>query len=129
MKTERIDHVTVVSPDAARAAATFSRLFGLASVPVAASPDATASAAVTIGGARIEFRTPAASTPLAEALETGGEGMVALTLEVTDLEQAAQTLQRAGIRFDPETVGGGSRTLLIDPRAAHGVRLALMARR
>jgi catechol 2,3-dioxygenase-like lactoylglutathione lyase family enzyme len=127
VKTERIDHVTVVSPDAARAAATFSRLFGLASAPAAESPDATASAAVTIGGARIEFRTPAASTPLEEALQKGGEGMVALTLEVADLDQAAQTLQRAGIRFDPQTMGG-SRALLIDPRAAHGVRLALMAR-
>jgi len=128
VKTERIDHVTVVSPDAARAAATFSRLFGLAPAPAAASPDATASAAVAIGSARIEFRTPAASTPLAEALQAGGEGMAALTLQVADLEEAAQTLQRAGIRFDPQTVGGG-RTLLIDPRAAHGVRLALMARR
>ena len=128
MKTERIDHVTVVSPDAARAAATFSRLFGLAPAPLGASSDATASAAVAIGGARIEFRTPVESSPLAEALKTGGEGMAALTLEVADLEQAIQTLQHAGIRFDPQTVGG-RRLLLIDPRAAHGVRLALMARR
>jgi len=128
VKTERIDHITVVSPDAAGAAATFARLFGLASAPVAASPDATASAAVVIGGARIEFRTPGASGPLAEALKSGGEGMAALALEVADLDRAIQTLQHAGIRFDPQTVGG-RHILLIDPRAAHGVRLALMARR
>jgi len=128
VKTERIDHVTVVSPDAARAAATFSRLFGLASAAVSGSADATAGAAVAIGGARIEFRTPTESGPLADALKTGGEGMAALALEVADLDQAIQTLQHAGIRFDPQTVGG-RRLLLIDPRAAHGVRLALMARR
>jgi catechol 2,3-dioxygenase-like lactoylglutathione lyase family enzyme len=128
VKTERIDHVTVVSPDAAGAAATFSRLFGLASAPIAASPDAAASAAVTIGAARIEFRTPAESGPLADALKTGGEGMTALALEVADLDQAIQTLQHAGIRFDPQTMSG-RRILLVDPRAAHGVRLALMARR
>jgi hypothetical protein len=128
VKTERIDHITVVSPDAAGAAATFSRLFGLASAAVGTSPDATASAGVAIGGARIEFRTPAESGPLADALRAGGEGMSALTLEVADLDQAIQTLQHAGIRFDPQTVGG-RRLLLIDPRAAHGVRLALMARR
>jgi len=126
VKTLRIDHVTVVSPDAARAAATFERLFDLARATAAESPDAVSTAAVTIGDARIEFRTPVGATPLGEALQTGGEGMAALTLMVADLDQAAQTLQRAGIRFDA-TAAGGRRALVIDPRAAHGVRLALMA--
>jgi hypothetical protein len=52
--------------------------------------------------------------------------MVALTLMVADLDQAGATLQHAGIRFDA-TIVGDRRTLVIDPRAAHGVRLALMA--
>jgi catechol 2,3-dioxygenase-like lactoylglutathione lyase family enzyme len=126
VKTLRIDHVTVVSPDAARAAATFERLFGFAKAAPAESADAGSTAAVTIGDARIEFRTPVAASPLGEALQTGGEGMVALTLMVADLDQAGATLQRAGIRFDA-TIVGDRRTLVIDPRAAHGVRLALMA--
>ncbi len=126
MKTERIDHVTVVSSDAARAAATFARLFGLVAAPAAASSEALASAAVAIGDARIEFQTPAGASPLAEALQSGGEGMAALSLQVADLDEAAQTLQRAGIRCEP-TIVGGRRALLVDPRAAHGVRLALIA--
>jgi len=127
VKTLRIDHVTVVSPDATHAAATFERLFGLARVTAPEAADAVSTAAVTIGDARIEFRTPIGATPLGEALQTGGEGMAALTLMVADLDQAGQTLQHAGITFDAATIGD-RRTLVIDPRAAHGVRLALMAR-
>jgi catechol 2,3-dioxygenase-like lactoylglutathione lyase family enzyme len=126
VKALRIDHVTVVSPDAARAAATFEQLFDLSRVASASSPDAAATAAVTIGDARIEFCTPVRATALGEALQTDGEGMAALTLTVADLDQAGETLQRAGIRFDATTVGD-RRALVIDPRAAHGVRLALMA--
>lgn len=121
MKTLRIDHVTVVSPDAGRAAATFEELFAL---PRAAAP--AGATALAIGGARIEFVTPAADTALAEAMRTGGEGMAALTLTVADLAEAGRTLERAGVAFEAAT-DGGRRVLRVDPRAAHGVRLTLTA--
>ena len=120
MKTLKIDHVTVVSPDASGAAATFQRLFEL---PPAASGRA---AALAIGDARIEFVTPADGTPLADALRTGGEGMAALTLVVADLDEAVRVLERAGIGATRRTDAGRS-LLDVDPSAAHGVRLTLVA--
>jgi hypothetical protein len=122
MKTLRIDHLTVVSPDATRAAATFERLFDLRTA--AGRPGA--SAALAIGDARIEFVTPAAGTMLADALQTGGEGLAALTLTVADLDEAARALARAGVAATAHGEGG-RRRLDVDPRAAHGVRLTLVA--
>ena len=119
MRTLRIDHVTVVSPDAAGAAATFERIFELPRT-------AAGVASLAIGGARIEFVTPAADTALAEALRTGGEGMAALTLIVADLAEAGRSLERAGVSFEAASEGG-RRVLRVDPSAAHGVRLTLIA--
>src|SRR6185369_16224463 len=123
MKTLKIDHVTVVSPDATRAAGTFERLFELRR---ATGGGAAIDAGLAIGDARIEFVTPAEGTALVDALRTGGEGMAALTLTVADLEDAARALERAGVAITRRTDGGRAR-LDVDPTAAHGVRLALVA--
>src|SRR5437868_5859684 len=113
MKTLKIDHVTVVSPEAAHAAATFERLFELRRVandgPASGAPVSgsavtdglvsdgpVSGAALAIGDARIEFVNPPDGTALADALRTGGEGMAALTLIVADLDAAARALERAG---------------------------------
>ncbi len=123
MKTLKIDHVTVVSPDATRAAATFEQVFELGRAAI----DGPASgAALAVGDARIEFVTPPDGTALADALRTGGEGMAALTLTVADLDDAARALERAGIGVTRGSDGGRPR-LDVDPAAAHGVRLALVA--
>jgi catechol 2,3-dioxygenase-like lactoylglutathione lyase family enzyme len=120
MKSVRIDHVTVVSPDGTAAAATFQRLFGLAATSGRGGP------ALAIGDARIEFVTPRPGTPLAAALEASGEGMASLTLAVADLDDAGRTLERAAVPFERGAVDGLS-AITVDPRAAHGVRLTLVA--
>jgi catechol 2,3-dioxygenase-like lactoylglutathione lyase family enzyme len=133
MKTQRIDHVTVLTPDAAKATATFRDYFSLGDAPVGPLGAATAGAgagaegasALTIGGARIEFVRPDRETPLANALATSGEGMAALCLEVANLDDAARALGQAGIRCAIERAGG-RRVIRIDPASAHGVRLALV---
>jgi hypothetical protein len=120
VKTVCIDHVTVVSPDGARAARTFQQLFGLHAAS-GGGPQALA-----IGDARIEFITPPPGTPLAEALHTNGEGMAALTLAVADLDEAGRTLGRAAVAFERRVVDG-TQVIAVEPRAAHGVRLFLVA--
>jgi catechol 2,3-dioxygenase-like lactoylglutathione lyase family enzyme len=129
MKAVRIDHVTVVSPDAARAADTFARLFGLADAgPVTGRAAGSAAArALAIGDARLEFVTPPDGSALAEALRTGGEGMAALTLQVADLDDARRALAAAGIASSTRTVDGRP-AVDVDPSAAHGVRLTLVPR-
>ena len=120
MRTLRIDHVVVATPDADGAAATFRGHFELPpSAPVVGSP------ALTIGDARIAFVNPPGGTPLAAILATSGEGMAEVCLEVASLGEAEATLRQAGIGFTVETKGAG-RALAVDPGAAHGVRLTLI---
>jgi catechol 2,3-dioxygenase-like lactoylglutathione lyase family enzyme len=120
MRTLRIDHVVVATPDAEGAAATFQSHFGLPS-----STSLGGSPTLQIGGARIAFVTPAAGTTLAAALASGGEGMAQVCLEVASLTEAEASLRRAGVGFTAESTAGG-RAIAVDPGAAHGVRLILL---
>ena len=81
---------------------------------------------LAIGGARIAFVTPKAGTTLAAALASGGEGMAMVCLEVASLDDAEASLRQAGIGFTADSTGG-RRGIAIDPGAAHGVRLTLIA--
>ena len=120
MKTLRLDHVVVATPDAEGAATTFRSHFDLGpSTPLAGSPT------LKIGGARIAFVTPQAGTMLAAALASGGEGLAVLCLEVASLNEAEASLRKAGVGFATE-ITGGARTIIVDPAAAHGVRLTLV---
>jgi catechol 2,3-dioxygenase-like lactoylglutathione lyase family enzyme len=121
VKTKRIDHVVVATPDAAEAAATFRSHFDL----IDGSPMPGGAPTLRIGGARIAFVTPQAGTSLAAALASGGEGMAVVCLEVAALAEAEATLRKAGVGFTPETVAGRP-ALVVDPGAAHGVRLTLI---
>ena len=120
MKTLRLDHVVVTTPDAEGAAATFRGHFDLIpSTPLVGSPT------LQIGGARIAFVTPKAGTTLAAALASGGEGLAAVCLEVASLNEAEASLRKAGVGCTTETIGG-ARTIAVAPAAAHGVRLTLI---
>jgi catechol 2,3-dioxygenase-like lactoylglutathione lyase family enzyme len=119
MKTERIHHVTVVSPDAVAARGTFLDLFAL-------PPAAGTTPALAIGSARIEFVTPAGGSRLAAALAAGGEGMAAICLQVASVADAEARLRSAGVTFTREDTPEGP-ALHVDPLAAHGVRLTLRA--
>ena len=89
--------VTARSRDAATAAALFTSRLGLAPAAAQAAPGLTATA-VTAGGVRLGFLSAdlSASSPNAtavrEALETGGEGLSGLVLEVPDIAAASRTL-------------------------------------
>lgn len=121
MRTRRIDHVVVATPDAAAAAATFRGHFALAPAPpLGGSPT------LQIGGARIAFVTPDAGTTLATALASSGEGLAQVYLEVASLEDAEGSLRQAGVAFTTASTARG-RAIAIDPASAHGVRLVLIA--
>lgn len=123
MKTVRIDHLTVATPDAHRARATFARFFDL----LAAKPTEAGGMALAIGDARIEFVTPAPGSELAAVVAGGGEGMAALCLEVQSLEAAQERLRGAGVSFEIDKSAAGD-AIVVEPGAAHGVRLRLVAR-
>ena len=120
MKTLRLDHVVVATPDAEGAAATFRGHFDLTpSTPLAGSPT------LKIGDARITFVTPQAGTTLAAVLASGGEGLALVCLEVASVNEAEASLRKAGVGFTTEAIGGAPR-IAVDTEAAHGVRLTLI---
>ena len=89
--------VTARSRDAATAAALFTSRLGLAPAAAEAAPGLTATA-VTAGGVRLGFLSadPGSSSPdataLRQGLESTGEGLTALVLEVADLAATSRAL-------------------------------------
>ena len=131
MRTLRIDHVVVATPDAEGAAATFRGHFELAP----SAPAGRRLPALTIGDARIAFVTPAAALPSPPSSPSRGEGMAEVCLEVASLAEADAALREAGIGFAPKTEGRrtrdrdrpGSRAWRA-PDAGRGVAIAERAR-
>ena len=113
--------VTARSRDAASATALFTAKLGLARTAADAEPGLTA-AAVATGGVCLRFVSadPASSsdeaTALRQALESGGEGLAGLTLEVSDVAAASRTL---GAPL--------ARDVHLDAARCHGVPLTLRA--
>src|SRR5205807_3133911 len=93
--------VLVRSREAKSAAELFTARLGLAAAPADADPG-TSAAAVVAGGVRLRFVSadPASAGPeaagLRAAVESLGEGLAGLVLEVGDPEAAAATLARLG---------------------------------
>lgn len=110
--------VTARSRDAAGAAALFASRLGLAREAASAAAGLVA-AAVGAGGVRLRFLSPAPAavgaeaTALRAAVDTAGEGIAALVLEVHDLGAATDALasrapRRAGdvLQLDAAHCGG-----------------------
>jgi methylmalonyl-CoA epimerase len=69
-----------------------------------------------------------ASSPIGRFLETRGEGLNHISLEVTDLERDMQDLESKGVTFvtdEPLTFSDG-RVVFAHPRSLHGVQIAFV---
>jgi len=113
--------VTARSRDAASAATMFVTKLGLAPAAAEATPGVTA-AAVTAGGVCLSFlsadpgSSSADASALRQALESAGDGLAGLVLEVPDLAAAARAL-----RVPPEA------DVRLDAAHCHGVPLTFRA--
>ena len=131
MKAQRIDHVVIAVTDLEAAVATYTHNFGLAKVrEVDLQVLGIRNAFLQIGEAQLELVTPlSADSPVGKFLQTHGEGMYLLALEVDDLDAAIATLQEQGTRVNVTTGSAGQRLAFISPRATHGVLLQLLERK
>jgi hypothetical protein len=114
---KRLDTLDVATADLADAASIYEKNFGFR---VSKSADGK-SASVKVGGAEIRLITG--------AVETSGEGMIALWLEADDVEQVVASLHLAGLDAGPLQVESGRRILAIDPKLANQVPLFIFDRK
>ena len=131
MKAQRIDHVVIAVKDLEAAVATYTHNFSLEKVREGEVPAlGIRNAFLQIGDAQIELVTPlSADSPVGKFLQTHGEGMYLLALEVDDLDAAIAPLQAQGTRVNITTGSAGQRLAFISPRATHGVLLQLLERK
>ena len=69
-----------------------------------------------------------ASSPIARFLETRGEGVNHISLEVGDIEQAMTDLASKGVRFvtDKPLAFSDGKVVFAHPKSLHGVQIAFV---
>ncbi|OGO03373.1 MAG: hypothetical protein A2Y91_02405 [Chloroflexi bacterium RBG_13_54_8] len=69
-----------------------------------------------------------ASSPIARFLESRGEGVNHISLEVTDIEQDMRDLANKGVEFvsDKPLAFSDGRVVFAHPRSLHGVQIAFV---
>jgi methylmalonyl-CoA epimerase len=125
---KKIDHVAIAVKDLDAAVKTFTGNFGFPIERLGEVPALNIRRAyLTIGDAWLELFQPTNETnPAAKFIAERGEGMYVLSLEVDDLEAAAQALGQKGIKVNVQQIPSGPRLGFISPKATHGVLLQLI---
>jgi methylmalonyl-CoA/ethylmalonyl-CoA epimerase len=143
MKVTRLDHVVFAVEEIDTAAEAWAHTFGLQAQPPTRPEHAPVELAMLpVGGesAQTGARTGAFlelvralsdEHPLARAVAQRAEGMLSLSLEVEDLNDAVEELRAKGVAVsDPEPgLLPNTRVARFDPAVTHGVRLQLIERK
>ncbi len=138
MRPKRLDHVVFAVRDLDEAAAVWKRLFGLA-VSERHDPESIQASIglMSVGGrdsmsARLELAQPGGPDgPVALALDQRGEGMLSLSIGVSDIDAAVAELRESGQVMVSDVVDGPlpeTRVARFSPDGTHGVRLQLIER-
>jgi len=121
MKVEGIDHVVIIVKDLEEAGKFFADLFGIEfSGPREARQVDARILSSPIG---IDLFAPLAPDgPSARTIERRGEGLNALMLKVSNLDQAVDEMQSHGVRL----INRSERSALFHPKDLHGVMIELV---
>ena len=125
---KKIDHVAIAVKDLDAAVQTFTGNFGFPIERIGEVPALNIRRAyLTIGDAWIELFQPTSdANPGSKFIAERGEGMYVLSLEVDDLQVAAQALSEKGMTVNVQQIPNGPRLGFISPKATHGVLLQLI---
>ena len=128
----RLNHVAIVVPDLASAAAKYRDLLGAeVGEPQVLAEHGVTVVFVMLPNSKIELMTPfGANSPIGSFLARNpGGGMHHLCFEVTDLEDAAAALVRGGARVlgdgKPKTGAHGLPVLFLHPKDFDGTLIEL----
>ena len=126
---KRIDHVAVAVKNLDEAISTVETLFGLKPSKIKEIPDQGVKAAlIPIGDTEIEFIQPVKpDTGVAKFLETKGEGIHHIAIEVDDIDAELKRLEEAGAKLIDKQGRGGlaGKIGFIHPKSVHGVLIEL----
>ena len=128
----RLNHVAIVVPDLARAAALYRDVFGAeVSAPLDLPAHGVTTVFVTLANTKIELLVPlGANSPIASFLERHPDGgMHHLCYEVTDIIAARDKLRREGARVlgngEPAIGAHGKPVLFLHPKDFAGTLIEL----
>ena len=129
----KIHNVVIAVKNVEEAAKVYSDNFGLQVSKSANRPDlGLRNALLPIGDATIEFIEPLdpQQGPISKFLQSRGEGLYMIELEVESIDSAIQSFSEKGVRLlgaDPESRAKGS-LVFIHPQSAKGVLIQLVQR-
>jgi len=125
---KKIDHIAIAVKDLDTAVDTFTENFGFPISRKGAVPALNIERAfLDIGDASLELFQPTDDqNPGTKFLNERGEGMYLLSLEVDDLQKAADELAAKGIKVSVQALPDGMKLGFVSPKNAHGVLLQLI---
>lgn len=118
---KEINHIGIAVRNLDEALKLYTDVFGLKVKEIEVIADQKVrTAVITVGETSIEFMEPIGSDgPVARFLEKRGEGLHHLALEVSNIEDALQTMVDNGIPLvdeKPRIGGGGKRIAFLHPK-------------
>ena len=121
MTVEKVNHIAILVKDLEKAAKDYSDLLSIE------FPEPHDSQAIDMRVSRssvgIELVAPLSPDgALAKTIERRGEGMMLVTLWVSDLQEASAKLKAKGAR---QVGGDGVRSIILHPKDFHGVMVEL----
>jgi methylmalonyl-CoA/ethylmalonyl-CoA epimerase len=126
MKVERIDHIHVFVKNLEEAMQFFTDILGTKFIgPLDRRPQRQLRLAFDTLG--IELVSPMSmEEPWGPVMEREGEGVFAIGLKVTDIEEAIIELEAKGIKLDRRAEFPGLKVAIFCPENAYGVRFELV---
>jgi len=127
MKVMGVHHIGIAVHDLEASLQRWSILFSAVPSPIAEIPDRGVRLAFLrfAQGPEVELVAPLGpASPVSRFLESRGEGIQHLTLEVDDIEEAMGELGRAGLQLlsdEPQRGADGALVVFVHPHSLNGV--------
>lgn len=127
-----ISHIGIAVKDLDEAIKTYCEVLGAKLEEVQRAPEAgMAAAMLSVGSNKIELMEPIGTEgAIAKFLESRGEGIQHICIEVDDIDKTLESLAAKGIRLIDEKARKGleGRIAFIHPRSMNGVLIELLER-
>ncbi|MBI4285660.1 MAG: VOC family protein [Chloroflexi bacterium] len=125
MGVERLDHIHIYVKDLPGAMKLFSAILGTKFSKVINNPEPLAFDG-TLDPLGVELIAATSPTShIAKSIEKRGEGLSAISLKVTDIEETTRKLEGLGLRVVGRLEKGGLKEVHFHPKDAYGVQIEL----
>ena len=127
---KRIHHVSVVVRDMEEALKLYEGLFGLRAEKIETLPEQGVRVALLpVGGSEIELIQPLdPNSGVARFLESRGEGVHHICLEVDNIDRELEELEKKGVQLIDKKgrLGAGGKVAFLHPRSTRGMLIELV---